>query len=1042
MTTRPGALSLIDTRVLLVGNGTHSGRSSLPSLPSVADAVTELGRVLVSECGLDPANLRSLIDPDDPLEFGQTLRESADQAADVLLLYYMGHALISPSGELYLATHSTQDHSHGLAYDAVPYSMVKDMLSACRARSMVVILDCAVQEDAPTDIIGARAAVPGAYVLVSLSDGRNEFTTELTRLLSTGHPAAPSTITLEDVYTHLSQALPAEGQARPVRHSAGDAGSLVLATNEASQGEMPRQAPSSPYPGLSAFTAEDASFFFGREHLVARLLDKVTSVPPGELVAVVGQAGSGKSSMLRAGLIPALRARSIAHAVLVPGAQPVAELDRVLELGLPSRSVLIVDQFEELFTLTQPEAREEFLTRLTGRIADDCVVVFAVREDFSGRCAETHPAVRQSLRDNAVHVDPMSKEELRAAIVLPAADRGLRLEPGLVELLLSDLGVDDSDDASTDALPLLAHTLRLIWARRRGDVLTVEAYQEIGGFRSTLLQTADQLYDRLSEEDQRIMRAVLLQLVEFSADGTVRRRRARIDDLPTAGRVLDWMTSSRLLALSSDYAELIHDTVLGWPRLRQWITEERELLESVQELREQADRWEANDRHRGYLLVHPGFATELAGRVHLSATAHEFIKASQRESRFAQRRRVRRKLTFFVLAVLSLAAAVAIAATVTVWDRLGSEVGAAEVRLTAGTIAQQAESIRASDPRASMLLAVAAWRTSPTADAVSALLSAQGIGDSGVLLRRNGPITAMTTSGSSVAVGETSGNVTLWSPAGTKEVSAAGSVRSIAYAPDGRVLAVASDNAVQFFDLADQPVQRAALQGGAVGVAFSADGRTFATTDKSQTRIWDLTDPVTPRATATWPGAAKVSFGPDGRLFATAGNGEVVVSDAVSGQRSVTRVLRDAQDVTFGNRGLVAAGGADKSVAWLSLDESGRVAQAFTYTGHTGSVLTVAQGDDLIVSGSVDNTVQVLRMGDPPGLVRTATLLGHTGVVTAVAVTADGKVASAGTDGTVRLWDLDPRRTADHLCKAAGGDLSTEQWARYLPDVPYRSACD
>lgn len=313
-----------------------------------------------------------LIDPNDPAEFGDALGEVADQATDVLLLYYLGHALISPSGELYLSTHATRHTTEGLAHQAFPFSAVRDALSDCRADVVAVVLDCLVPAEVEQpELVSTRAVTSRGYVLVSGAHEDTGFTAEFTRMLNT---PSPRPITLESAYRHLARVIAAGGGSRPVRHAAGDAGSLLLAGSRAaaagqdaewsvSPGELHRssmepqeweEGSGRPYPGLSAFEVEDAHVFFGREQLTAQLLGRVMS-PSSEIVAVVGEPGSGKSSLLRAGLIATLPLE-VPWVLLTLGADPVSRLrDAVPQADIPGQPehdglVLVIDQLEELFT--------------------------------------------------------------------------------------------------------------------------------------------------------------------------------------------------------------------------------------------------------------------------------------------------------------------------------------------------------------------------------------------------------------------------------------------------------------------------------------------------------------------------------------------------------------------------------------------------------------------------------------------------------------------------------------------------------------------
>jgi hypothetical protein len=304
------------------------------------------------------------------------LSTAATQAGDVLLFYYVGHGLLSPSGELHLATRATSDLSRGLAaYQAMPHSAVRDVLTThCRARLIVTVLDCcfAGRAWAPSGRLSDAAFeipyIHGEYVLTStarleqafapVGERYPAFTGELLRLLREGDPAGPRELTLDHAYRYLSRALSARGLPLPHRQATDRSGDLVLAANAAYREPMvrSRHEPSStdapspgewtcPYRGLAPFGPDEAAYFFGRERLTAQLVSRVAaqlhrSCP----LVVVGPSGCGKSSLLRAGLLPALAggalqvfgSREWPAFVITPGARPLAEL--ATKLAVPGRT--------------------------------------------------------------------------------------------------------------------------------------------------------------------------------------------------------------------------------------------------------------------------------------------------------------------------------------------------------------------------------------------------------------------------------------------------------------------------------------------------------------------------------------------------------------------------------------------------------------------------------------------------------------------------------------------------------------------------------
>jgi hypothetical protein len=379
----PGALAAPGVRVLLAGTGSHVAGSVLPPVAAVGPTLAEVGRVLAERCGLDPAGLRTVTDPADPLALGDALAEAADQATDVLLFYYVGHGLVSPGGELHLATLATDDLSRGLAYKALPFSAVRDALNGCTARAIVIVLDCCFAGrargplGAQSDDGFAGAQAGGSYLLaasahdeqalVPAGEPYTAFSGALIGLLREGDPRGPRSLTLGHTYRYLSQTLPARGLPRPRRHAGGLADDLVLAPNAAyrpAMARLPRLTPAegpedgedaaeqrSPYPGLAAFGPEDARFFFGRERLTTELADRLaeTATQRAGPLVIVGASGCGKSSLLRAGLIAALERGALLvpgsarwpRVILTPGEAPLQRLAKALSTaaGMPADEI-------------------------------------------------------------------------------------------------------------------------------------------------------------------------------------------------------------------------------------------------------------------------------------------------------------------------------------------------------------------------------------------------------------------------------------------------------------------------------------------------------------------------------------------------------------------------------------------------------------------------------------------------------------------------------------------------------------------------------
>ena len=406
-----------------------------------------------------------------------------------------------------------------------------------------------------------------------------------------------------------------------------------------------------PFRGLEAFDEEHAEYFVGREALTQHLVEQIRE---DRFLAVIGPSGSGKSSVVRAGLIPQLRQGSLPGSgrwpinVLRPGPHPMESLasslvglvgpgrdalasrDSILstltadERGLHTviqlavsagsideRVVIVVDQFEEVFTLAHDVAeRNAFVASLlyaSSVVGGATVVVLTIRADFVGKAAGI-PTLADRLSERDVLVSPMDTEDLRRAMVLPAERVGLQFEKGLVDTIISDLG----DEPGT--LPLLQHTLLELFDGRRGRWLTIDRYHDIGGVRGAIAQRAEAVYGRLSESQQRAARRILLRLTQPGQGTEDTRRRAQFSELVPAGSpaldveaVVNELADARLLITSrevsgAEVVDVAHEALIrGWPRLQGWIDQDAAGLRVQRRVNETANEWAAAGRDPSFL---------------------------------------------------------------------------------------------------------------------------------------------------------------------------------------------------------------------------------------------------------------------------------------------------------------------------------------------------------------------------------------------------------------------------------------------------------
>jgi DNA-binding SARP family transcriptional activator/WD40 repeat protein len=504
-----------------------------------------------------------------------------------------------------------------------------------------------------------------------------------------------------------------------------------------------------PYKGLARFEAADADYFCGRERLVAALIARLAVE---RFVAVIGASGSGKSSLLGAGLLPALAGGALPGSerwptvVFRPGRDPRASvaaalaglfgqppdalreslsdpeaLGRLIQAALGAsgrRLVLVVDQFEEVFTACRDPQAAMWLTELiVGGAADaelPIATVLAVRADYVGACT-AYPELAALLAGSQLLIGAMSDPELRRAVTEPARRVGLVVEDGLVDAVCRD------GRSEPGALPLVSTALLETWSRRHDDVLTLGAYLEAGGVRGALARLAEEAYQALSPADQPVARRILLRLAEPGAGlDDVRRRapRAELDGIAGAEAVLATLVARRLVTADDTTVEVAHEALLReWPRLRTWLEDDREGRRRHRHLTETAAAWEAGGRDpAGLYRSTPLAAAQEWVSVHpedANARELEFIDASLKEqdAELRSARRTARRLRRLTLGVALVAVVALVAGGVALVQRSNADQKAAAARRAAtaadaARLAATAQALPTNQLDLAMLLAV------------------------------------------------------------------------------------------------------------------------------------------------------------------------------------------------------------------------------------------------------------------------------------------------------------------------------------------------
>lgn len=781
----------------------------------------------------------------------------------------------------------------------------------------------------------------------------------------------------------------------------------------------------SPYRGLAAFEPEDAALFFGRTAETEAILTALRALardrgPSRGVAAVIGPSGAGKSSLLRAGVVAAIRDGGLgehgtACVVTTPGSAPsqafaaaVAEL-RVesAESAAPGRGVLVLDQFEELFTTAAEAQRDELLTALEQR-DPGILVVLGMRADFYSAAAR-EPALLPALQHAQILVGPMSEQSLRTAIIEPARQVGAHLEESLVDVVLAELVPRGTRTHDVGVLPLLSHAMLATWQRATGNRLTVGDYRATGGIDGAIQRSAEQVYADLTDEERELARRAFLRMVTIDDIAVTRRRvtpleLAQLDD--GAGRVravVDRFVAGRLVTADATAVGISHEALLSsWPRLRDWVDADRDGLRLRRQLTDAAETWQAAGRDEA--LVLRGSRLERArewGATHsgeLTRPEQDFLDASVERAEAAaqdEQRRARRRIQLVaVFAILAL-----IATGFAAYGLRAQETAVQQAHAAAQTrddalsrqVAIESARLRQTQPALAEQLALAAYRISPTSDARSALVDGQAL------------------------------------PTATRIVGPEGPTAAVAVDPSGDLLATAAaDNAVHLWALhpagpptalgvARPPWKPATL----FAVAFSPDGHLLATSGAARAvQLWDVTDPAAPQPLgAPLAGPTNsvygIAFSSDGHQLAAASADGTVYRWDLRSRTSLASlpVLAGGgyvNSVAFSPDGTHLVAGSDSSVSIWDLAGTTRPRRVATFPSPDRSAVravTISPDGSLIAAGTQDGAVVEYPLDGRPAGRPSARPGRFASWVNSIAFSPDGATLAAGSsDGTARVW--------------------------------------
>jgi WD40 repeat protein/energy-coupling factor transporter ATP-binding protein EcfA2 len=819
-----------------------------------------------------------------------------------------------------------------------------------------------------------------------------------------------------------------------------------------------------PYRGLLYFREEDSPFFFGREEATKNLVRAVTN---HRFVAVVGASGSGKSSLVRAGLVPQLRREQgpVWEVITIhPDDQPLHQLARALLLLLkPSvgaieraaevdslaqrladnsvslrnlalefvhgqkettRLMLIVDQWEELFTLTQSDPiRRCFIDQLLEATKSRSLnVVATLRGDFVGR-ALAHRAWSDEIQNAQVNLGPMTREELETAIEHPAKQVGLRFEPGLVQRILDDVGEEPGN------LPLLEFVLKRLWEDRRGQEMQHASYDAMGRLEGAVASKAEEIFASLSSSDQEEARKVFVELVRLGTSGSDTRRRARFETIDeSARRLVRRLSDERLLvtsrgdSLDQETVEVSHEALIqNWQRLKGWLEKDREFLAWRDWLRSQLQVWQASNRDEGAILR----GVLLLGAERWLQTRASDLSSEERlfiENSVALRTREGRKKKTVISLIVTFLVASSLALSFALLQR--QRVAEEEKRALAYKLSVEASSYLSRDPELGVLLAYRAAQEAYSLDRrigyeASALLEKAsrtpiprtiGLANSRLI------DAAIDSHGTAVAVAEEDGLAHIWSVnSGRTNQTFSGHAErltSIAFSEDGsKILTASWDNTARVWDTKSgkELVKLSGHRDHVFQAVFAPGMISLATASKDGTaRIWDATTgselfPLPKHEKKVYA----VAFSPDATLVATASSDKtIMISSASTG--TLVKTLQghgsEVYSVTFSPDGKTLASAGHDTTARVWDVKSGRTLRVLS--GHTDSIFKVAFNvlGDQLATASADHTVKLWNPFDGRML---ATLSGHKDHVMAVSFLPDDTgLISAGVDKTVRIWQV------------------------------------
>jgi WD40 repeat protein len=1088
--------------------GINRYENGIPTLKTAVNDARALADFLKKKHGYEPL---CFVDQDATLA-GLTALLTKDLPAlvggdDRVLFYFAGHGVAldgddGPSGFIL-----PQDARRDSAASFLPMPAVHDALCALQCRHLLAILDCcfagafrwssvrdvmplptvlhqeryerfirdpawqvissAAQDQRALDVLAGRA--------IGQRDAGDAEHSPFAELLLKGLAGAgdvmpgnggDGVITATELYVYLDHALDEMTENRAVRQTPrlwplrkDDKGQFIFLTPDrplALPPAPPLTDANNPYRGLQAYEEAHKDLFFGRERVVRALETTVLQSP---VTIVLGPTGTGKSSLVKAGLVPSLRSQDWEILPIVrPGISPQmssAEADFALRNAPPDRHlVLVVDQLEELVTMCRDDAeRDQFLKWLAGAVQarpQGLRVVMTLRSDFEPQIAVGTVATSPSIARFVVPA--MTQDELRDVIEKPASERVLYFKPPeLVERLINEVV------QTPGALALLSFTLREMYVKyveRHGDdrALTTEDYEALGGVVGALRHRATEEYVKLDAAEQLTMRRLMLRMVSVEA-GDVARRRVQLSELqyPDAAEtdrvksVIGRLDTTRLVTQGLEdakpYVEPAHDELIrGWDKLWEWIRAERKRPDSLRFQRRvtrAAEEWNAAPEKKG----RAGFLWLDAARISVlqQAVGSSDPWLNDTESRFVgeciKSSRRRRTTAFVIGGLFALAMALIGLAGLFALQNQGTALSR--------QLAAQALSEMPNRLDRALLLAVQANQVRKTSEARSSLFAALQYSPhlSAVLVPHGSAISTVAISpGGQLAASGRSNTVMVWNldthHATGWKIPLPGRVWALAFSPsDGKTLAVGSGSrTVTFWDVASGHLlgpQPSPTDTGSTGlsysqkrIAFSPDGRTLASARGDSTVIlWDvLSHREQEQLRVPAITYACLAYNRDGTRLAIGGEGGTLLYDLSRKVGQRYEMFRESQNnvmtLAFSPRGnRLATSSLDQTIVLWDVETKRSIDTMPTQGGTLSGLAFDASGDTLYGASSVESisrwSLETGHVLEPLG--------GHGAGVTDLAISQDGKrMVSGGFDGTLLAWDLESAPSLGRVLHGVG----------------------